>query len=79
MLRAAFMIGAVSLLMILAACAGSQKGVDAGIGFDIFNTQSKQDKEDEKFFKSFYGKNHCYGNWASDCADDKGLTSGDSE
>lgn len=79
MLRAACRMGAVWLLVTLAACAGHQKGVDAGIGFDIFNTQSKQDKEDEKFFKSFYGKSHCYGNWASDCANDKDSTTGDSE
>jgi hypothetical protein len=58
-------------LVMLSGCAGYEKGVDAGIGFDALNTQSKEDKENEKWFKSFYGKNHCYGNWASDCADEE--------
>lgn len=55
------------LLLPLAACAGSEKGVDAGWGFDFFNTQSKEDKENEAWFKSFYGKNHCHGQWMGEC------------
>ena len=41
-------IGILSVLGMLAGCAGHQKGVDTGIGFDALNTQSKEDKENEK-------------------------------
>ncbi len=55
------------LLLALGGCMGSEKGIDAGWGFDALNTQSKEDKEEEQWFNSFYGKNHCHGQWAGEC------------
>lgn len=57
----------VALLFSLSGCMGSEKGIDSGWGLDAFNTQSKESKEEEQWFNSFYGKNHCHGQWASDC------------
>jgi hypothetical protein len=54
-------------LFLLAACAGHQKGVDVGVGFDAFNTQSKEDKENEKWFDSFYGRSNCHSLWSTYC------------
>ncbi|MES2984001.1 MAG: hypothetical protein V4735_02305 [Pseudomonadota bacterium] len=68
MIRAA----AMALLLALTACAGFEKGSEAGLGLDAFTSSTKEEKENDKWFKSFYGKNHCYGAWASDCSDDEG-------
>ena len=57
-------------LTTLSACMGSEKGTDAGWGFFALDTVSKEDKENEKWFKSFYGTNHCHGQWAGDCEDE---------
>jgi hypothetical protein len=54
-------------LLLLAACAGSQKGVDRGAGFDALDTISKEEKEKEKWFDSFYGDSRC--TWNSTCTD----------
>jgi hypothetical protein len=57
----------IFLLLSVAACSGLEKGSEAGIGFDAMNTISKEEKENDAWFGSFYGKNHCHGQWASDC------------
>lgn len=77
MICRAFIVGV--MLTILSGCAGSEKGTDAGWGFDALNTQSKEDKENEQWFNSFYGTKHCYGQWAGDCkpaSDEGGLGGG---
>jgi hypothetical protein len=55
----------VAMAVVLGSCAGSTTGKEAGIGFDAFNTQSKEDKENEDWFGSFYGKQRCV--WGSGC------------
>ena len=72
------MLGIMALL-VLAGCAGAEKGSDVGIGFDALNTTSKDDKENDAWFNSFYGKNHCHGQWAGTCtagASDEGGAGG---
>ncbi len=44
------------MLVCLSACAGYQKGTDVGVGFDSLDTISKEEKEKQKWFDSFYGK-----------------------
>ncbi|MFZ4541407.1 MAG: hypothetical protein ACOYNL_06305 [Rickettsiales bacterium] len=61
---------AIAFLLGLSACAGYEKGKESGWGFDALDTISKEEKEEDKWFKSYYGKNHCYGQWAGDCEDD---------
>ena len=50
-------------LMVLSGCMGSEKGN----GISRLDTISEEDKENAAWFGSFYGKKHCYGNWASEC------------
>lgn len=64
---AMYTLASLLAMLAVAGCAGSEKGTDAGWGFDTFNTQSKEDKENEKWFDSFYGNNHCHGQWAGEC------------
>jgi hypothetical protein len=66
------MRGAFSLvaLLMLAGCTGHVKGIDAGVGFDAFNTQSKESKENEKWFDSFYGRGKCNSLWVTGCDED---------
>ncbi len=71
--------GTASLVMLLAlcGCAGHEKGADVGIGFDALNTQSKDDKENEKWFDSFYGTKKCEPSpWSTYCNDDAGAAGG---
>ncbi len=49
----------LAAMLLLAGCPGSVKGVDVGAGFDAMDTQSKESKEEEKWFNSYYGKSHC--------------------
>lgn len=56
---------ASALLLMLAACAGSEKGVDLGVGFDAMDTESKESKDKEKWFDSYYGEERC--TWNSTC------------
>ena len=65
MLSRRIMLSLVAI--ILSGCAGYEKGVDSGLGIGAFNTQSKEDKEKEKWFNSFYGTNQCHGGWTVDC------------
>jgi hypothetical protein len=62
----ALLISAVFLL--LAACAGSEKGMDAGVGLDAMDTESKESKDNQKWFKSYYGKSRCV--WGDGCLGD---------
>ena len=65
--------GAVLLtLLTLSACTSlSQKSgslfADKQPGIDQLDTITKEDKEEDAWFKSFYGSNHC-GVWAGYCA-----------
>ena len=51
-----------SALVALGGCMGHEKGN----GLDRLDTISKEDKEEDAWFKSFYGKNHC-GVWEGAC------------
>ena len=62
MLRAGYVVA----LLSLTACAGYQKGVDAGVGIDALDTTTKEQKDRDKWFKSFYGKDHCV--WGDGCS-----------
>ena len=42
-------------LLLLSACAGSEKGT----GVNGLDTITAEDREQEAWFKSFYGKDHC--------------------
>lgn len=54
-----------SAFLLLAACAGSEKGTDVGVGFDTMDTESKESKDKEKWFDSYYGEERC--TWNSTC------------
>jgi hypothetical protein len=65
--RLASTLALVISLVTLGGCMGSEKGN----GISRLDTISEEDKENAKWFKSYYGKNHCFGNWASECADEE--------
>lgn len=52
-LTAALLLAAMGMLT---ACPGYLKGNEAGVGISAMDTQSKESKENEKWFDSFYGK-----------------------
>ncbi len=64
------LLGAMALL--LAGCASlSEKSTSPFAlkpdGINALDTQTKDDKEEEAWFKSFYGSSHC-GVWEGSCA-----------
>jgi hypothetical protein len=62
----------IALLVVLAnltACAGYMTGKEVGIGFDAMNTISPEQEENEKWWKSYYGK--CHSLWSSTCEDEE--------
>lgn len=61
------------MVLSLSGCAGYEKGN----GIDRLNTQTAEEKENEAWFGSFYGKNHC-GVWEGVCepGTDNGGSSG---
>jgi hypothetical protein len=61
---------ALGLLVMLCACAGLTKGSDVGIGFDAMDTTSKEQKENEAWFNSYYGASTCTPTWGSECPSD---------
>lgn len=65
-------IASVLLLLSLSACMGTQTGAEAGWGLGALDTQSKEDKENDAWFKSFYGTNHCHGQWGGGCKQGEG-------
>jgi hypothetical protein len=73
-MRAYIYLGA---LMVLCACSGYKTGSDVGIGFDAMNTQSKESKENDDWFSSFYGSKKCEPTlWSTYCKDDAGAGGG---
>ncbi len=55
-------IGCVVVLLALGGCMGSE----TGNGLSRLDTITEDDKAEDAWFKSFYGKNHC-GTWAGTC------------
>jgi len=67
-------------LLMLAACSSlSEKSsspfAETLPGLGGLDTVSKEDKEDDAWFKSFYGTNHC-GVWSGTCASGAAESSG---
>lgn len=62
----------ISSMLLVSACAGHATGADVGAGFDTLDTESKESKENEKWFNSFYGK--CHGIFG--CSEDAGTSAG---
>jgi len=54
-------------MVMLTACPGHVKGVDAGVGLEALNTQSKESKEEEKWWDSYYGRSKCNSLWVTGC------------
>ena len=55
MRRAVAIACAFSCLLMLNGCMGYQTGK----GLNALDTVSKEEKEEDAWFKSFYGKDHC--------------------
>lgn len=56
-----------ALPLILAACAGHEKGTDKGVGFFALDTESQASKDNQEWFDSYYGK--CHNVWGGSCDD----------
>ena len=63
----------MAAMLMLTACPGHVKGVDVGAGFDALDTQSKESKDNEKWWGSYYGK--CHNVWGDECTDNGGAAS----